>query len=216
MTNYKQLIIGVVVGIILAIGGSLLISHTSMATPSLGAVGVGEVQTNTFWFYNGFYAGTNQQLSVAANGVLVDTGPVAAFNGINQAVSGWSSTLSTSTTLTAGQFCATTHQRWIGTTALATETLPTALAAYQACGSTAGFGAYNGNLITNDSTNTLNIVAGTGMKFECETQGVGTSTIVGGCTASQVSILASDTAEATGYWDGSSSVMDILWGNNWQ
>lgn len=216
-TTYK-VIIGVVIGLLAATGAGLLISHFAESTSSnsLGAVGVGEVQTNTFWFYNGFYAGTSQQLSVAANGVLVDTGPVIAVNGIIQAVSGWTGTISTSSILTAGQVCGTNHLRYLGSTALVTTTFPSALAIYNACGSQGAFGSYNGNLITNDSSNTVDFVAGSGIKFECETNGVGTSTIIGGCTNNQVSLLASDTVQSTGYWDNSSSILDILWGNNWQ
>lgn len=149
------------------------------------------------------------------NGLLADSTQVpVGVNELIQAISGFSGTLSTSTTLSAGQFCGTTNQRWVsGLTsgATMTSTLPTAMAAYAVCGSLAGFGAYNGNIVTNDSTSTLSIVAGTGMTFKCPTTNFSTTTIVTGCTSSQITVLASTTVIATGYWDSSSSTMRIMW-----
>lgn len=146
---------------------------------------------------------------------LIDAGGSLAANLFDQGINGFNGPFSTSSALTAAQFCSTTNQLWSGTSALATSTLPSATSTYALCGSNAAFGAWNVNFITNNSTNTVNIVAGPGTTFLCETQGVGTSTIVGGCSTSQVSVLASTTAQAIGYWDGSSSSLYILWGNSW-
>lgn len=133
---------------------------------------------------------------------------------LNDVVQGsFSSTNSTSTTLTPAQFCANTNQRWLGTTALATATLPAATSSFAVCGGS--FGAWNLNLVTNDSTNTVDVVAGTGMTFRCETNGVGTTTIIGGCTSSLVAINPTSTVQFMGYWDGASSTMTILVGNEW-
>ncbi len=129
---------------------------------------------------------------------------------------GLSPVINTTTTLTAAQFCAVTNEEIVNTTGTVTVTLPSATSSYLACtGGFGAFGAWNQNLITNISTNTAIIAAGPGMTFKCETQGVGTTTVIGGCTQSQVSIPASTTAQATGYWDTASSSMKVMWGNMW-
>ena len=75
--NYKQLLIGVAIGVVLALGAGFLVSRMSMGASNLGAVvGVGEVQTNTFWFYNGLYAGATQQFSVSSAGAVTAAGGV--------------------------------------------------------------------------------------------------------------------------------------------
>ena len=141
----------------------------------------------------------------------------AQFNNVTLGVTGFTNSFSTSTTLTPAQFCATTNEQWINTTALATATLPAATSTYLAC--TGGFGAngaWQDQFVTNDSTNTVNIVAGTGMTFKCETQGVGTTTVVGGCTSSQISISSGTVVSASGFWDNGSGTMYINWGNEWK
>lgn len=169
------------------------------------------------------YQGMNQTL-LARNGnivgvivqtvtSLVNVISNIVTNNLIQGSGGFSNTFSTSTTLTTSQFCLTTNQRWLNTTALATSTLPAATTTYAACGSSVGFGAWNDNWITNDSTNTVNIVPGTGMKFKCETNGVGTTTIIGGCSTSLLSMPASTTLQIQGWWDGASSTMYLNVGN---
>ena len=206
--NYRQLLIGVAVGVIAALGIGFLVSSRSMSASSLGAnvVGVGQVQTNTFWFYNGLFAGTSQQWKVTGSGNMT-------VNNVRYGSSGFSGSYSTSTALTASQFCASTNDLWTGTSALATATLPSSQSAYAQCGSDASFGSWHGGLVTNDSTNTVNYVAGASTTFRCETSGIGTTTVIGGCTSSQVSLNATSTAQVSWYWDNSSSSLVILWGN---
>lgn len=169
------------------------------------------------------YQGSNQTL-IARGGYLV--GPllqtVASYinvlsnvvtNNLTQGSGGFTGNFTTSTTLTPAQFCGTTNERWLNTSAAATGTLPAATSSWVACGSPAGFGGWQNQWITNDSTNTVTIVAGAGTKFLCETNGVGTTTIIGGCTASTVSINASSAVQTSGFWDGASSSLYIMWGN---
>lgn len=152
--------------------------------------------------------------SITQNG----TTSVNVLNGIttmNESIvgnQGFNGPFTTSTTLTPAQFCGTTNEQWLGTSAAATATLPAATSSFVACGSPAN-GAWNGNWITNDSTNTLTVVAGTGMTFKCETQGVGTTTVIGGCTSSQISIPATSTVQVTGFWDAGSSTFYLNFGN---
>jgi hypothetical protein len=163
------------------------------------------------------FVSTGNILTVGVAGgvdVLAPGGTVVTNEVINGAA-GFNGPFSTSTALTAAQFCGTTNELWANTTAVATATLPSATSTWALCGSGASFGSWNNNLITNDSTNTINIVAGAGMAFRCETQGVGTDTYAGGvlCTASQVSLLATSTLQVSGYWDNSSSSMVLMFGN---
>ena len=73
-TTYKVLI-GVVIGLLVATGAGFLIARNTITTSSLGGVvGVGQVQTNTFWFVNGLFAGTSQQWSVSSAGAITTTG----------------------------------------------------------------------------------------------------------------------------------------------
>jgi len=73
-TTYKVLI-GVVIGLLVATGVGYLIAHDTITSSSLGGVvGVGQVQTNTFWFVNGLFAGTSQQWSVSSAGLMTTTG----------------------------------------------------------------------------------------------------------------------------------------------
>lgn len=132
-----------------------------------------------------------------------------------QSGSGFSQFLSTSTALAATSFCTPTNIQFIGTSATATGTLATATSTYAACNSPA-FGASVEGLIVNDSTNTVNLVAGTGVLFKCETSDVGTSTISSGaCTQTQVSVPASTTMYFAQFFDGSSSTLKIDVGNTW-
>lgn len=127
---------------------------------------------------------------------------------------GYSGPFATSTTFTAAQLSVDLNQQWLGTTAVATATLPVATTTFLAYGSPA-LGALFPFKATNDSTNTINYVAGASTTFKCETQGVGTSTVIGGCSSTQVSIPAASTAYATMYWDTGSSTEVIEWGNSY-
>lgn len=129
-----------------------------------------------------------------------------------QGANGYGATISTSTTITAAQFCSATSLYYNNLTALVTTTLPAATSSYLACGNPA-FGGWSTQLLINDSTNTVNFVPGTGQTFRCETNGVGTSTVSGPCTASSVSLLGSSTVTVAGYWTSSSSQY-LIWGNN--
>lgn len=72
--NYKQMAIGLIIGVIVAVGAGYFISQSSLSHSFGAVVGVGQVQTQTFWFYNGFYAGTTQQFSVSSVGALTAAG----------------------------------------------------------------------------------------------------------------------------------------------
>lgn len=76
-TTYKVLI-GVVIGLLVATGVGFLIARNTITSSTLGGVvGVGQVQTQTFWFYQGLYAGTTQQFSVNSTGQLTLGGGTA-------------------------------------------------------------------------------------------------------------------------------------------
>lgn len=149
------------------------------------------------------------QTNPAALNVL--TGQLVAGNITNCGTTGYSQ-ITASTTLTPAQFLATCNELIIGTTGPTTITLPVATTTYLAAGSPT-FGGYQVQLITNDSTSSVTFTAGVGMAFKCETQGIGTTTVIGGCTSSSLTLNATSTAFADGYWDNSSSSFVILWGN---
>ena len=132
-------------------------------------------------------------------------------NPASPTAAGFSGVYATSTALTPAQYA---YQNILvnNTTALATGTLPAATTTYASYGS-ANFGVPFPTVITNDSTNTFNLVAGTGDTFLCETQGVGTTTVLGGCTASQLSVNPTSTLSLQSYFDAASGTMKILVGN---
>lgn len=142
------------------------------------------------------------------------TPSLGSYTPSGQSSSGFSQSISTSTSLAANSLCNPTNIQFLGTTALATATIAAATSSYSACASPA-FGFSSEGLFVNDSTNTVNLVAGTGVAFLCETNDVGTSTISGVCTASQVSIPATSTMYFSSYFDSSSSTQKIIVGNTW-
>ena len=92
--NYKQLALGALIGIIVTLGAGFLLSSTQLGA----VVGVGQTETNTFWFVNGLFAGSSQQFKVDSSGNATFAG-TATFTG---AVSGIStSTLSSLSVFTA-------------------------------------------------------------------------------------------------------------------
>lgn len=196
----KNIFIAALVALLVSVGVVYVFERTS---PSLGA-DAGPSHYN----FDDFLAGFQTEGNIIQNGPNL----VAVLNNLILGAAGFNGPFATSTALTPAQFCATTNQRWLGTSGTATETLPAATSSWLACGAGA-FGAWNANWVTNDSTNTVNVVAGPGMKFKCESNGVGTTTIVGGCTVSQVSLPASTTVDVNGFWDGASNTMYINWGN---
>lgn len=131
-----------------------------------------------------------------------------------QSSSGFSQTLSTSSVLSASSFCTPNNIQFLGTNTVVTTTLAAATSSFAACNSPA-FGFSSEGLFVNDSTNTVNIVAGTGVSFQCETNDVGTSTISGVCTVSQVLLPATSTMYFSSYFDSSSSTQKIIVGNTW-
>ena len=139
-----------------------------------------------------------------------------AFGPVFLSASGYAPSLATSTTFTGSQLSAITNQVWQNTNAIATATLPAATTTYLAFGNP-NLGEQFAFQVTNDSTNTINYVAGTNVSFKCETQGVGTDTLASSatCSSSQVSISATSTVGAQIYWDTASSSEVILWGNQW-
>jgi hypothetical protein len=164
-------------------------------------------------FFAGHSFAPAPKLGSYTNGGVINGNVVV--NGLVQGSLGFNPTLNTSTALTPTQFCQTTNMRWVGQVA-ATATLPSATSSYLACtGGFGNYGAWNGSYVSNDGTTTVNFVAGTGDSFLCEDQGAGTSTVIGGCTTSQFSVLASTTVYVTGYWDNTSSSLYILVGNSY-
>lgn len=135
-----------------------------------------------------------------------------------QSSSGFSQTISTSTTFAASSFCTPTNIQFLGSSALVTSTLPAATSTYAACTNLANLGASVGGQFMNDSTNTVAFAVGTGDVFKCETQAVGTSTIASGgtCTASAFTLLASSTVNYTLFFDSASSTLVFLVGNNYK
>lgn len=216
MTKSKIALLAIVA---LVIGFTLGVYGDRVSNPS----SLGRTAYDPLYQVGDLYNGLNQTL-IAHSGNIV--GPIIqtvttyvnimynlVTNTFTQGASGFSQTFATSTTLTGAQFCATTNQRWLNTTAAATATMPAATSSWIACGSPAGYGGWQNQWITNDSTNTVTYVAGTGVKFLCETNGVGTTTVLGGCTSSTVAINATSSVQTSGYWDAASSSLYITWGN---
>ena len=141
--------------------------------------------------------------------------PTILGGNIVQGAGGYGAAITTSTTLTAGQFCGTTAILIQGTTANITTTFPAVTSTYPICGGASG--AFQFQLVDDNSTNTATFVPGTGMTFQCETQGVGTTTVIGGCvdgTSGSVTVNATSSVQATGYYT-SSSTFTLMWGNEW-
>jgi hypothetical protein len=139
------------------------------------------------------------------------------YNPPVQSAQGFIHSLSTSTAIASTDFCSSANVQWLGTTAVATATLPAATSTFVACPTLSNnLGASNQGLIVNDSTNTVDYAVGTGDTVKCETNGVGTSTVTGGCTSSAFSILASTTVAYSVYFDSSSSTFIMTIGNNYK
>lgn len=142
--------------------------------------------------------------------------PLGSYSPPAQSSSGYAQTLSTSTALAASSFCSPTNIQFLNTTALATATIAAATSTYVSCTGLQSLGAFlPDSLLTNNSTNTVNVVGGSGVTFQCETQGAGTSTIVGGCTTSGFSILATSSVSIKLYFDTASSDLEVVVGNNY-
>jgi len=215
----KNIIIGILaVGVIL-LGLTLLLPHS----PKLGTTSAvstasqfEDIELNNQAGYGNasLYVNGTKYTDSSGDwlGNILQTGAtqLAVVNDLILASAGYSLTVNTSTALTAAQFCGTTHFQVLGTSALATTTLPAATSTYNVCGANAGLGSYSTQLISNNSTNTANFVAGTGTTFRCADIGVGTTTNSGVCTASQVSLTTSSDVFATGYWTGTSTQI-IVW-----
>ena len=219
--NKKDVLIGAVAGVILLVAGlavGLSINGSSNGSPSLGAIastwtnfGKSGVTTNIGYAVNNTALATTTEFIINSQSQFAPY-PAVVVGDFVLAANGYGATITTSTALTPTQYCQATVQYYNNLTATVTTTLPSATSTYLACGNPS-FGAYSPEVIINDSTNTVNFVAGTGDIFRCETNGVGTSTITGGCTSSQVSVLGSTTVQVFGYWT-SSSTNYIEWGNN--
>ena len=131
-----------------------------------------------------------------------------------QSPAGFIHSLSTSTNLATTDFCSSANTQWLGTTAAVTGTVPAATSTFAQCGFF--FGESIAGNIMNDSTNTVTYQGGTGDVFKCETQGAGTSTVQGTCTATGFTILASSTVNYQIFFDSSSSSLVFLVGNNYK
>lgn len=141
---------------------------------------------------------------------------LGGYNSSTQFSSGFTSSFTTSTVISAATFCGPTNTQWTAIINVsATATLPAATTTYAACNNPQ-LGAVVAGQVTNDSTNTVTYVAGTGQNFKCETQGVGTSTVVGGCTSSTFAVPSSTTVLFSSYFDTASSVQKITVGNAYQ
>lgn len=115
------------------------------------------------------------------------------FGDVVQGANGFSLSMSTSTTITPTQFCSFTSQIASNTVANVSTTLPAATTTYLACGSPA-FGAWSQQIIANESTNTLSLVAGSGTTIRY-TNGASTT------------LAASSTWFATGFWEASGTLI---------
>lgn len=133
-----------------------------------------------------------------------------------QSASGFSQSISVSSTLGATSFCEPTNIQFLGSTGATTSTLPAATSTYASCANLVNFGASVNGSIVNDSTNTANFTVGTGDVVKCETNGVGTSTVSGTCTATGFQILASSTINYFTFFDSTSSIEIFLVGNNFK
>jgi hypothetical protein len=131
-----------------------------------------------------------------------------------QSAGGFVASYATSTAYTLS--CTPQNVQWLGTSAVATGTINAATSTFASCPNLDNLGTSVGGLVVNDSTNTVNYTAGTGVVFKCETSGVGTSTVVGGCSATGFSILASSTIQENAFFDSSSSSLIVVVGNNFK
>ena len=156
---------------------------------------------------------TGNILSLGSAAINEFVGLTIIGNETNCGTSGYFTTTSTQT-LTSAQFLSVCNDLITGTTGNVTTTFPAATSTYLVAGSPA-FGGYQIQLVTNDSTNTATFVPGTGMTFKCETNGVGTTTIIGGCASNLVTVSATSTVFAIGYWDNASSSFVVQWGNQY-
>ena len=142
--------------------------------------------------------------------------PLGGYNPPTQSYAGFIHSFSTSTAIATTDFCSSANVQWLGTSALATGTLPAATTTFAACPGLNNLGASVSGNIINDSTNTVAYSPGTGDVFKCETSGAGTSTVLGTCTASTFTILASSTVNYQVFFDNSSSSLVFLVGNNYK
>lgn len=133
-----------------------------------------------------------------------------------QSASGFSQVIAASSTLAATSFCSPTSIQFSGNTAALTITTPAGTSTFAACANLVNNGASVSGLLVNDSTNTVTFANGTGVSFKCETVGVGSSTISGGCTNTGFNILATSTVQYTEYFDAGSSSLVFAVGNNFK
>ncbi len=73
MTITSKILIGLslLIGVIaLGVGFAALGNQSSAG---LGSAGVGHTETNSWWFYNGLFGGSNQQFGVSTGGTITDT-----------------------------------------------------------------------------------------------------------------------------------------------
>lgn len=164
-------------------------------TPSSGAGDTYSmaVNGNTAVDINGNLAGQIIQTSLSNVNVITGT---TVTNDLIQGSAGFALTLSTSTALTAAQFCAATSIRVVGTPAAMTLTLPAATSSWLACGSP-NAGSWSTEIIVNDSTNTVTIAGGTGVSL----RNGSSSTAIASNVLNQTSTMI-----ATGIWDTTSTL----------
>ncbi len=216
----KKIIFGVLGALAVVV---IVLGVNYFSNPSFGSTGIGANHTQKENFLQGLSAGTRGQFNVSNTGNISQaiTTAVNTFlglfgvNSFTQGIAGFSGTFSTTSTLTGAQFCGTTNLRVLNTTATITLTTPAATSSWVACGSPTGYGGWQEQIITNDSTNSVVFAAGTGVKFLCNTTGVGTTTVLGGCTSSTVTVNATSTAKTWGFWDAASSSLYIQWGSQY-
>lgn len=175
------------IGIVAVLG---LVFSLSQHQP-LGASS-GNQHYNTEYFYN-TDTGTSKGAINTPVGTYTNILGVLLAGDIIQGVNGWSQTLTATTTITAANFCSGTSILIANTTGTITVTLPAATTTWVACGSPT-FGGWSTQLIANESTNTV-VVAG------------GTGTYVRVASGTSLSIAASSTLLASGYWVNSSTLI---------
>lgn len=118
---------------------------------------------------------------------------------------GFSNIITTSTTLTPAQFCASTDLQVTGTTGTITITVPAATSTFAACnGVVGGMGLQT---IVNDSTNTVLLAGGTGVTYKYQTLGVGSTTYA---IATSTGVSSSSVVSIDGIYDTSSSLYVLV------
>ena len=125
--------------------------------------------------------------------------------------SGFTQVISTSSVLSTATFCNPSNVQYLGSAAAVTSTMPAATTTFAACGAVQNFGAQVLSTFTNDSTNTVALIPGTGVTIKCPSAGGTTSTLSAGICASNLLTIAPSTTVQYGiYFDTNSSTLKVF------